>query len=119
MPVPSLFSLDGGGAGDAWEEGGRRAQQLGDASRASGLRYVRSLVIDSARQARQLVSALGSPSKRKGGVGARLSSFPQYPLTRLRLAPAEANALYQLSGWTLREHADELREMLKAAPLPD
>ena len=28
-------------------------------------------------------------------------------LTRLRLSAAEANALYQLSGWVVREHAQE------------
>ena len=44
-----------------------------------------------------------------------LDSFPQYPLTRVRLSPAEANALYHSSGWAVAEHADALRGALGRA----
>ena len=67
--------------------------RLGDASRASPLRFVRTLAADAAR-------------RRK-----RLDSFPQYPLTRLQLSAVEANALYQLSGHVVRAHKKELRAL--------
>ena len=71
--------------------------QLGDASRASVLRYVRSLSADAVRAVR---------SSRP------LDGLPQFPLTRLRLSNVEANALYQVSGWVVKEHAEEMRELL-------
>lgn len=68
--------------------------RLGDASRAGPLRFAKTLVADVTSRRRR-----------------RLDSFPQYPLTRLRLSPVEASALYQLSGHVVRAHARELRAL--------
>jgi hypothetical protein len=72
----------------------RSSSLLGDASRATPARFARALFADAG-------GAHRSP----------LDSFPQYPLTRLRLHAVEANALYQQCGWVLREHEDQLREL--------
>ena len=83
---------------DAGRADGRPPSRLGDASRASVWEYVKAVGADATR-----------------GLGRPLDAFPQYPLTRLRLRAVEANALYQLSGWVLLEHGDELREILLPA----
>ena len=71
--------------------------RLGDASRASALRYGRTWLADAVRGKRR------SP----------LDSFPQYPLTRLKLSTTEANALYQLSGWVVKENEAEIRALFR------
>ena len=92
-PEPSTAARSGAPAQAAGAARRRVASLLGDASRASALRYVRALVADVwPRRA--------------------LDSFPQFPLTRIRLSAAEANALYQQSGWVVAEHADELSAVL-------
>ena len=78
----------------------RVASLLGDASRANVLRYARALFLDVARRRQR-----------------RLDSFPQYPLTRLRLSAGEANALYQQSGWVVAQHADLLGRLVAGEDL--
>ena len=96
MPPPAATSgrAVGGGDGDGIattpngvEVASKSDSLLGDASRASIARYLQALLADAV-------------SRR----GKSLDAFPQYPLTRLQLSAAEANALYQLSGWSLLQH---------------
>ena len=72
------------------------ASLLGDASRASVARYVLTLFVDAISRQSRLLDA-----------------FPQYPLTRLQLSAAEANALYQLTGWSLSQREDELAALFR------
>lgn len=105
MPPPAATSgrAVGGGDGDGIattpngvEVASKSDSLLGDASRASIARYLQALLADAV-------------SRR----GKSLDAFPQYPLTRLQLSAAEANALYQLSGWSLLQHEAELATLLE------
>ena len=85
------------------EHGAWATNTLGDASRASPLRVVRTLASDAARAA----------AGRLPGRGRALTCFPQYPLTRMHLSALEANALYQLSGHMVTSHAREVRALFQ------
>ena len=69
-------------------------------ARANPVELMASTLVDGARR------ALLAPQT------TRLDDFPQYPLSRLRLSELEANALYQLSGWVLKQHAEKLDGLL-------